>query len=1014
MFLLPKAHSQSSPVWFSLFASLVVGIVMTLPQAGASTVPTKDYSMLHWRLVGPFRGGWATMAAGVPGKPNTFYFGSAGGGVWKTVDAGRTWHPLMNHEQSAAVGALAVSRSNPNIIYVGTGQVAFRYDTIAGNGIYRSTNGGKTWDNVGLDKTRHIGRILVDPKNPDIVLVAAFGHVFGPNRQRGVYRSTNGGKTWHRVLYVNDTTGAVDLAWDPKNTKVVYAAMWQAHMHPWLDYFQSTDGEESGIYKSTDGGRTWHRLSGHGLPTQPMGRVGLAVASGTGGRVVYASIATSQHPGLYRSTDGGRDWRYVNHNSALASSYFGRLVVSPDNPQVVYVMGRSIRRSTDGGKHFKIIKGAPGGDDYHFLWINPDHPSHMITAADQGAAVTVDGGKSWSSWYNQPTGQFYHVAADNRFPFWIYSGQQDSGTVGIASRSNYGVISERNWHPVGGDERDYDVPKPGDPNIVFGSGLGGHVSRYDNITGQVRNVSPWPVGSYGANPTKVRYRYTWITPLVFSPLEPHTLYFGAQYLFASNDGGSVWHKVSPDLTGATPGTQGCTNPGLRKAKACGFGVIYSIAPSPAKKGLIWVGTDDGLIQRTTDGGKIWRNVTPASVPLWARIDAISPSPSNPQVAYVAVDPHRLAHFRPLILVTHDGGRHWKRITTGLPDDEYVNVVRVDPKQPNLLFAGTNRGVYVSFDQGQHWQPLSFNLPTVPVRDLLVHDNDLIAATQGRAIWVMDDLAPLRQLAARALRPGQAKLFKPAVAVRLRPDENRDTPPPPSTPLGQNPPTGAIIDYWLPSRLKGPVTLTIRDSKGTVVRHFSSAAPVPNLPADRYFQRGWLGHGATLSSRPGAHRFIWNLRYARPPALQYHYSIAGVWHRGTSLLPQGPLVLPGRYKVTLKVTGQYYSHMLTVRMDPRVHVKRAALQQQLTFENRIESGLAQAVAGYHTALRVHAHAQASHFKKITGILAALLTKVESADAAPTRGQRQVFAIYNERLSKRLKQMGVQQGRSAAGG
>jgi len=992
--------------------ALAVALTAALLAWGTGT-HSDSANVLRWRLVGPYRAGWATVATGVPGAPNTFYFGGAGGGVWKTTDAGRTWHAQLQHETAAAVGALAVAPSNPAILYAGTGQVDARYDIMAGEGVYRTADGGQTWTQVGLAATRHVGAILIDPGDPNRVLVAALGHVFGPNTERGVYLTTDGGQHWEHTLVVDDATGAVDLAADPAHPAVVYAALWQMRMHPWLDYFRPQAGPGSGIYKSDDGGAHWHRLEGGGLPAGPLGRIGLAVARGSGGAVVYASVAvqgsaltTAAAPrgkaGLYRSDDGGATWQLVNDDPSLASSYFGRVTVAPNDPNVVYVMGRSIKRSGDGGRHFDIVLGAPGGDDYHFLWIDPTDPSRMITASDQGAVVTVNGGASWSSWYNQPTGQLYHLAVDDRFPYHIYSGQQDNGTVEIASRGPYGVIEERDWHPVGGDERDYMVPKPGDPDVVFGSGLGGHVSRFDETTRQAAEISPWPVSTYGARPTTVRYRFTWITPLVFSPVPPHAMYLGAQVLFRSLDDGDHWTVTSPDLSGATPGATACDNPDPNPAgaRACGFGVIYAIAPSPLRARLLWIGTDNGLIQRSSDGGVHWHDVTPAVVPLWATISTIAPSPFDTNVAYVAVDTHRLDRFTALILKTADGGRHWQTISSGIPAGEYVSVVRADPERRGLLYAGTNRGVYVSLDDGGTWQPLSLNLPTTWVRDLLVHDGDLIAATQGRGIWVLDDVEPLREMSA-AVRGEPAHLFRPLPAWRLRANENRDTPWPPSTPLGENPPSGAVIDYWVGSATAGAVTLAVRDSSGRVVRRFASEAQPESLPADRYFEDGWLAAPPRLQATPGMHRFVWDLRYPRPAALRYEYSIAAVWHGGTPLDPDGPLVLPGSYHVTLTLGGKDYTQPLIVRLDPRVHVTRAALARQLALAQAVDSALELAVRAYRQipdSLRPQAEGGDSSLTALAGVFANLAIAVQSADAVPTQGEREVFAAYRRTLDR----------------
>jgi len=984
----------------------------------ASPIPESSYAGMQWRLVGPFRAGWATVAAGIPYKPDTFYFGSAGGGVWKTIDAGRTWRGLMQYETASAIGALAIAPSNPLIIYAGTGQVTIRYDDMAGDGIFRSEDGGETWQNVGLKATRHIGSILIDPIDPQRVLVAALGHAFAPNPERGVFLTDDGGQHWQKVLYVDNKTGAVDLARDPEHPKVVYAAMWQMRQHPWLDYFEPQAGPGSGIYKSIDGGDHWVQVAGRGLPDSPLDRIGLGVPYGSAGSIVYATVVAPQgKKGFYRSDDGGETWHLLNDDREIADNYFSRITLSPENPDIVYVMGRSIHVSMDGGKTFTIMKGSPGGDDYHFLWINPHDTDRMITASDQGAVVTVNGGKTWSSWYNQPTGQLYHVAADDRFPYHIYSGQQDNGTVEIASRGPYGVIEERDWHPVGGDERDFMVPKPGNPDIVFGSGLGGYVSRADEITRQVTNISPYPISSYGARPTTVRYRYTWLTPLVFSPLGDHPMYFAAQMLFRSNDDGDHWDIVSPDLTGKIDDAGDCQNPDFEAARKCGYGVIYSIAPSPLSEDVIWIGTDDGLIQLSTDKGANWKDVTPETIPLWGRVTAIAPSPFSVHAAYAAVDLHRLDRFEPLMLKTNDDGKTWQIINDGLAADQYVTVVRADPERQGLLYAGTDRGVYISFDDGAHWQSLCLNFPTTWVRDILVHKGDLIAATQGRGIWVLDNLAPLRELGPDVLAKS-VYLFKPAPAWRLRSSENRDTPPPPSTPLGQNPPTGAIIDYWLDGQ-KGEVTLTISDSTGHEIQKFSSTDIPPELPADRYFQQEWLQEELQLSAKPGMHRFVWDLRYPRPPALKYRYSIAAVWDKGTPLLPDGALVLPGHYRVTLTIDGESQTQPLQVKLDPRILVTLSALQEQLALAIKVDSALAYAVSMHRQikailekekeklpsavadSLLALTTGKENSFSAVANVLAGLSDAVKSADSAPTQGQQTVYREYQNLLNHLLK-------------
>ncbi len=996
----------------SILAGTLLFLLLPLNKLFPQPIPQQSYAGMKWRLVGPYRAGWATMAEGIPDKPNTFYFGAAGGGVWKSNDAGRTWHALMQHEGAASVGALDIAPSNSKIIYVGTGQVALRYDIIAGDGVYKTEDDGKTWKNVGLKDTRHIGRILVDSKDPQKVLVAAMGHTFNANKERGVFLTNDGGKTWKKVLYVDENTGAVDLASDPEHPSVVYAALWQMRMHPWLDYYITQTGPGSGIYKSKDGGEHWTKLSSHGLPKGNYGRIGLGVAPGSGGKIVYTTIiAPKGKSGLYKSNDGGANWKLVNDNGSLANSYFSRITVDPHNPNTVYVMDRSIHKSVDGGKTFKYFKGAPGGDDYHFLWINPKYPDHMITGSDQGCVVTVNNGESWSSWYNQPTGQFYHVEVDDQFPYKIYSGQQDNGTVGILSRGPYGVIELRDWHPVGGDERDYDIPKPGNPDLVFGSGLGGPISRFNEITRQVAQVSPWPVSTYGAKPNTVKYRYTWITPLVFSHIKPYPLYFANQYLFKSTDNGDHWTKISPDLSGKKDNASNCDDPDLAKARSCGFGVIFCISPSPVDQNVIWIGTDDGIIQMTKDGGKHWNNVSPKEIPGWGRVDAISQSVFSKNAVYAAVNTHRMGDFAPLIYKTTNDGKTWEKIINGLPGNEYVNSVRADRVKQGLLFASTNRSVYVSFNDGSDWQPLTLNLPTTPVRDIIIHGNDLIAGTQGRGIWILDDIEPLREL-----NPSTAQiavhLFSPAQAWRLRADENHDTPWPPSTPLGKNPPAGAIIDYMLGSNSQSPVKLTITDSRGKVIRSFASDAEAEKLKTNRYFEEAWLGKSQKLSAEAGMHRFIWDLRYPRPKALHYGYSIAAVWDDDTPINPEGPLVLPGKYKVTLTVNGKKYTQPLIVKEDPRVHISNEALKEQLKLALTINNELAKSVSLHSKLENILKEGNISGAVKdslsniadkghpglssVIGGMAGLISDVQAADAAPTQGQKELFSHYKKQL------------------
>jgi photosystem II stability/assembly factor-like uncharacterized protein len=991
----------------SLAVTMAAALLLTiLPIFPAATREQTDVaSSLTWRLVGPFRAGWATMVTGVPDQPDVFYFGAAGGGVWKTQDAGRTWASLFDHGP-AAIGAITVSPSDPKTIYVGTGQPEPRYDIAAGMGVFKSRDGGMNWTSLGLRDTRYIGSIWIDPHDPNLVLVGAQGHFFGPSDARGIYRSTDGGKRWTQPLKINNWTGVVDIASDPQNPQLIFAAAWEAHQYPWQSYFTPATGHGSAIYKSSDEGATWTKLSGGGWPREPLGRIGLAVAHMSNGVRIYAAVDSKTAGGLYRSDDGGAHWGRVNKETAFTSWYTSRLAVAPNDPDTIYTVGQSIRRCTNGGRTCEIFKGAPGGDDYHHIWINPIHPDHMITGSDQGAVVSVNGGQTWSSWYNQPTGQFYHLATDNRFPYWIYSGQQDSGTVGIASRSDYGALTFRDWHSVGGDERDYDIPDPQDPSIVYGSGLGGRVSRWDARTGQVTNISPWPESSYGKRPTLVRYHYLWATPLAASLKGTPSLYLGAQVLFRTTDRGAHWTAISGDLTGKVAGAKNCDGDvKVEDAKSCGYGSISAIAPSPHDAKEIWVGTDDGMIQLTRDGGAHWTEVTPKEIAPWTKIAAIDLSTRKDGTAYVAVDGHRRDDFDPHVFRTTDYGKTWTAIAGNLPHAHFVSVVRADLVRDGLLYAGTDAGAFVSFDDGAHWSSLGRDLPNAWVNDLLVHGNDLIAATQGRAIWAMDDIAALREAQADG---ANAHLFTPALAYRVHADNNVDTPLPPETPIGQNPPEGAIIDYWLPQNASGVVTLEIRDAGGKTVRRFASNDKPENLPAERYFAKSWLSVPQTLDAGAGFHRFVWNLRWLRPPAITYGYSIGAVWGEGTPVLPQGPWVVPGKYTVALTVNRKTYEAPLAVAEDPRIKVSAADLQSSFDLSQRIAALLAQARTGYgelkavlkqldgikdnalHTLvdrIKQKPVPGTATFESVDAILTGLEGDLEAVDAAPTVAQHQ---------------------------
>ncbi len=894
---------------------------------GTPTIPERLYSAMKWRLIGPFRGGRVLAVSGVRGQPETFYFGAVAGGVWKTTDAGRVWTPIFDDQPIASIGALALAPSNPDTIYVGTGEADMRSDISFGDGLYKSTDAGKSWAYTGLRETRQIGRVLVDPHDPDIVLVAALGHGFGPNPERGVFRSTDGGKSWNKVLYKDENTGAIDLSIDPDNAQTVYAALWNARRVAWSAY-APVSGPGGGLYKSTDGGRTWKELTGHGLPGGRLGRIGVAVAAGQGGKRVYALI-DAERGGLYRSDDAGESWRLVGTDPRIESRawYFSGITIDPRNPDIVYVANVSLYRSTDGGQTFQAIKGAPGGDDYHCLWIDPDNPRRMVLGSDQGAIVSVDNAKTWSSWYNQPTAQFYHVTVDNQFPYFVYGAQQDSGTAAVASRSDYGQITFRDWHPIGAGESGAILPDQTDPGIVYGGSTGGELYRFTKRTGQVQDITP----TLNSVTSEVKYRYPWTAALAMSPHPPHTLYQGSQFLFQTTDGGGSWTTISPDLTlRIKNGSNGNGDEG----KA----VIYTIAPSPVSRGQIWIGTDNGLIQLTRDEGKTWQEVTPEGLPEWSMVSQIEASTFDAGTAYTAIDRHQKDDLKPYIYRTRDYGKTWAKITDGIKEPAYVHVVRQDPVRKGLLFAGTETGVYVSFDDGDHWQSLQLNLPVTSIRDLVIKENDLVVATHGRSFWILDDISPLRQIDARtAFDP--VHLFRPAPAIRLRKNENRDTPLPPETPAGTNPPAGAIIDYILQSVPAEGLTLEILDSQGSLVRKFSSTTEVGKVEEVESFPTYWLRPPPPLPRHAGMNRFVWDLRYPRPPALRYEYSIAAVYGEDTPSKPEGPLAPPGTYRVKLTVGGRSYTAPLEVKVDPRIHVEPEVLERQLSLEMRIEDAMA---------------------------------------------------------------------------
>ena len=878
------------------------GILLMALSLNAQQFDSSLYSGLRWRMIGPFRGGRVNAVSGAAGQLDTFYFGSVGGGLWKSSNAGRTWTPIFDSTNVGSIGAIGVSPSNPSVIYVGTGEPDMRDSIAYGNGVFKSTDAGKTWASIGLENTKQIGRIIVDPKNPNTVFVAAMGNAYASNPDRGVYRSHDGGATWQKVLFKNDDLGAIDLAFDPVDSKIVYATLWNVRRPPWFIYAPA-NGPGAGIFKSVDGGTTWKEIS-QGIPVEGRGHIGIAVAPTNRNRL-YAAV-DAKEGGVFISNDAGATWTRLSNDKRLWDRgwYFEKINIDPKNADVVYVSNTSIYRSTDAGKNWTPIKGAPGGDDYHQLWINPDDPKRMISASDQGAIVTVDGALTWSSWYNQPTAQIYHVAPDYRFPYWVTGAQQDSGAVGTPSRSNHAEISNRDWEGLcAGGESGYTAPDPLHPELLFG----GTVSRCNVLTGETKNVSP----ERGATPGQ--FRHAWTQPLVFSQADKHALYFANQFLYKTTNGGESWTQISQDLTREDPGVPANLNEAAAADAPEGKrrGVVYTIAPSPLRAPMIWIGTDDGLIQLTKDDGKTWQNVTPPALTSWSKVVMIEASHSDANEAYAAVERHQLGDYEPHIYHTIDAGKSWTEITKGLPAGVYVQTVKEDPVRRGLLFTGTERAVFVSFDNGGNWQSLQLNLPPVSMRDVAIHGDDLIVGTHGRGFWVLDGMSALRQINAD-VAAAAAHLFQPGNVVLLTPGSDNGTPMPKDEPLAENAPYGAMIDYYLKSNASGPVTLEILDPAGEVVRKYSSEDKGPQVnPETLNIPAYWVRPFEPLSTAGGMHRWIWDLRPTPPARPAGGPGGGGGFGRGGAAV-----VLPGVYTVRLSAGGQSYTQSLVVKMDPR--------------------------------------------------------------------------------------------------
>ena len=915
------------------FAAALALLVVTAAQAA---VDPAQFADLSWRLIGPFRGGRVLAVTGVPGQPQHFYFGAVNGGVWETKDAGRTWQPIFDDAAVGSIGAIAIAPSAHDVIYVGTGEADMRSDIAQGDGMYKSTDAGRTWQHTGLADSQQIGRVLVDPNDANLVFVAALGHPYGPNGERGVFRSRDGGTTWQRVLGNDDATGAIDLAFEPGNPRVVYAAMWQARRTPW-NIYPPASGPGSALYKSTDGGDTWTKV-GNGFPSD-VGRIGLAVAPSEPKRV-YAIVDSrtidGKDGGLYRSDDAGASWRRMSDDERVWQRgwYFGRITVDPKNADRLFAMNTIVLRSDDGGAHFVADKGDNTGDDFHELWIDPENPDRQILSVDQGAIVTLNGGRTWSSWHNQPTAQIYHVSTDNRFPYRVYGAQQDSGAAALPSRTGEGDgITMRAFHEVtAGGEADMIAPDPDDPDIVYG----GRVDRLDLRSGQTQSVDPTLA-------TPDLYRRTWTLPLVFSKRDPKRLYFGNQKLFRTTDGGKHWDTISPDLTRENPDVPpnvDAVTAENNERQGPRRGVIYAIAPSPLDANLLWIGTDDGLVWKTRDDGAHWDEVTPHALTAWSKVGIIEASHFDADTAYIAIDRHRLDDRKPYVYRTHDGGKSWQLVVDGIRDGDFVNAVREDPRQKGLLYAATELGMYVSFDDGAHWQTLQANLPRTSVRDIDVHGDDVVIATHGRGFWIMDNVAPLRELAAAPERK-DTRLFAPATAIRTRVAAFTGTPLPKDEPIASNPPVGAMLDYALEKPAR-EVALAIYDADNRLVRRYASGDPAPNRdPAKASYAIEWMPRPPRLATTSGMHRFVWPLRSAKPKAIA---------DSDTDI--DGVFVPPGSYTAELEVDGRKLRQPLTVAPDPRITMTDAEYAAQFAFAREIEATQVRVATAQDEAKKLH--------------------------------------------------------------
>lgn len=891
---------------FTHFFPIVCMLIMTfhLPlfsQEETSGYPLDEslYSAMKWRCIGPYRGGRVTAVAGVPSKPYTYYFGACGGGVWKSEDGGLSWENISDgYFNTGSVGAVAVSEWDPNVIYAGMGEAPIRGNVSHGDGVYKSLDAGKTWMHMGLEQTYQISRIRIHPRNPDLVYAAALGHVYGPNEERGVFRSRDGGKTWEKVLYRSDRAGAIDLIMDPNNPRILYAAIWEAYRTP---YSLVSGGPGSGLFKTTDGGDSWEEISRNpGLPQGILGKIGVTVSPVKKDRVW--AIVEADDGGVFRSDDAGATWTKLNDDRRLRQRawYYSRIYADTEDEETVYVLNTGMYRSVDGGRTYSYIR-VPHGDN-HDLWIDPNNNKRMINSNDGGANVSYNAGDSWTEQDNQPTAQFYHVITDDQFPYWVYGAQQDNSTVRIASRTAGGSIDREYWHSVGGGESGHIAPRHDNPDIVYAGSYGGLITRWDYETRSSRIISPWPENPMGWGAGDLKYRFQWTAPILVSKFDSDVLYHCAQVVFKSTNEGQSWKVISPDLTTNDKSKQKQSGGPITKDDTSVeyYCTIFALAESQFNPEILWAGSDDGLVHVTRNGGRSWENVTPKELPEWSMISMIDTSTFAPGRAYIAVDRHRLDDFAPYIYKTEDFGKSWVKITNGIPDGAFVRVVREDPERKGLLYAGTETGVYMSFDDGQNWQSLQLNLPVVPIRDMVIAEDDLVAATHGRSFWILDDLTPLHQLNPEVAGL-DSYLFKPRYAYRMQGGSY------PREDAGQNPPSGSVIYYFLKEKPGQPITIEFRDEQGHVIKSFSSAETEGQ---------------SSLPAESGMNRFVWNMRY--PDAERVPGAV--LW--GGS--GRGPVAPPGQYEVRLSIGEKTQIRNWEWRKDPRIDASQADLDRQFDF------------------------------------------------------------------------------------